>query len=290
MPRARGARRRSPGAARCGFPCPGRGVSRCAFEKRPVQTWPPAPRMTFGRPPMRVASTFIPGLGVGAGDCGARGCSPSPRIASPATAAAASSAAAAATSRAREGRRGAFGGGAGGASAVPAVRVSISIGAAAPVATIVSRPAARPPAAAAIAARPRSPADWKRCSGALASARAITSSNAVGDPGRRLADGGGRLGEVRPQLRLVALGRERRPAREHVVQDAAERVDVRARVHALAADLLGRDEVDRPHPVAGLRRPRVREHVLGEPEVGQVGVLALPEQDVRRLDVAMYEP
>ena len=72
------------------------------------------------------------------------------------------------------------------------MRVSISIGAAAPVATTVSVRAVFAPAAAAAAARPRSPADWKRCSGALASARAITSSNAAGTPGAALLTEGGR--------------------------------------------------------------------------------------------------
>ena len=91
----------------------------------------------------------------------------------------------------RSGAAGWASGRSGGAIAVPAVRVSISIGAAAPVATTVSRPASGPPAAAAAAARPRSPADWKRCAGSLASARAITSSKPSGTPGAASETSGG---------------------------------------------------------------------------------------------------
>ena len=82
-----------------------------------------------------------------------------------------------------------------------------------------------------------------------------------------------RLGQVRPQLRLVALARERHVAGERVVEDAAERVDVGARVDALAADLLRRDVVERADPVARASSRRRRERVLGEPEVGQVDVV-----------------
>ena len=99
-----------------------------------------------------------------------------------------------------------------------------------------------------------------------------------------------RLGEVRPQLRLVALAVERDAAGEREVEQAAERIDVRARVHAIAADLLGRDVVERADPVAGLGRPGRGERVLGEPEVGQIHVLLGAEQDVRGLDVAVDEP
>ena len=98
-----------------------------------------------------------------------------------------------------------------------------------------------------------------------------------------------RVVQVRPQPRLVALALERDLARERVVQEAAERVDVGAGVDPLAADLLGRDVVERADPVAGLRRARDRERVLGEPEVGQVDVVLGAEQDVRGLDVAMDE-
>ncbi len=56
-------------------------------------------------------------------------------------------------------------------------------GAASPRATERSASVTERPSAAASAARPRSPADGKRSSGALASARASTRSNSRGTPG-----------------------------------------------------------------------------------------------------------
>ena len=100
----------------------------------------------------------------------------------------------------------------------------------------------------------------------------------------------GRLGQLRPQLRLVALARERRAAGEREVEDAAERVDVGPCVEPLAADLLRGHVVDRADPVARARLAVDRERVLGEPEVGQVHVVRGTEQDVGGLDVAMDEP
>ena len=93
--------------------------------------------------------------------------------------------------------------------------------------------------------------------------------------------------EVGPQGRLVALALIRRHAGERVVEHAAQRVDVGARVEALAADLLGRDVAERPDPAAVAGGAGVRGHALGEPEVGQVGVVVGAEQDVGGLDVAV---
>ena len=72
-----------------------------------------------------------------------------------------------------------------------AVRVENSTGAAAPRATERSGPPAVVPAAAAWAARARSPAEGKRSSGSLAIARATTASNAAGSPGRSAEGTGG---------------------------------------------------------------------------------------------------
>ena len=99
-----------------------------------------------------------------------------------------------------------------------------------------------------------------------------------------------RIVQVRPQLGLITIACVGDLAGEHKAEQAAERVHVHARVHPLAADLLRRDVVERPDPVAGLRRARSRERVLGEPEVGQVHVVLGTEQDVRGLDVAVHEP
>jgi hypothetical protein len=96
---------------------------------------------------------------------------------------------------------------------------------------------------------------------------------------------------VRPERRLVGVAQVRRAAGERVHEHAAERVDVRARVDALAADLLGRDEAERPDPAAGPAEARAgRGLALGQAEVREVGVVLGAEQDVRGLDVAVHEP
>ena len=87
----------------------------------------------------------------------------------------------------------------------------------------------------------------------------------------------------------VGTAAERRPARQALVQQAAERVEVGPPVQLLAADLLGRHIVDRAQraPTAGmvglLRQPSRK------PEVGEIAVAALVEQDIRRLDVTVHK-
>ena len=83
---------------------------------------------------------------------------------------------------------------------------------------------------------------------------------------------------------------ERLPAREAFVEQAAERVDVGSTVDLVAADLLGRDVVDRAHQrcVAG-GRTFVAE-TLRQPEISQVGMPAPVDQHVRRLDVPVHQP
>ena len=65
------------------------------------------------------------------------------------------------------------------------------------------------------------------------------------------------LGQVRVDHRDVGVARERQLAGQAVVEQAAERVDVGARVDPAALDLLGRDVVDRADHVAGLRQLRL---------------------------------
>ena len=75
-----------------------------------------------------------------------------------------------------------------------------------------------------------------------------------------------------------------------VVEQAREHVRVGRRADLLAADLLRGEVVERADPL-----PRVRQaadaDALGDPEVGEVGVLGLVggEQHVGRLDVAVHE-
>jgi hypothetical protein len=101
-------------------------------------------------------------------------------------------------------------------------------------------------------------------------------------PGRLLVQVGG-------DRRRHGGAAERRRAGERGVQHAAERVDVGAGVDRLAAEVLGRHEVDGPDPAAALGDPR-RLGVLdaGDPEVAEVDVRAR-DQHVRGLDVAVHE-
>ena len=101
-----------------------------------------------------------------------------------------------------------------------------------------------------------------------------------------------RVADVRPELGDVAVLGVGDLAGQHLVQDATQRVDVRATVDRVALDLLGGDVVGRPHPEAGPRQASGRARALGQPEVGQVrvGLRGLVgDQDVRRLDVAVHQ-
>ena len=98
--------------------------------------------------------------------------------------------------------------------------------------------------------------------------------------------------DVRPELGHVVVLRVRHLPGEHLVEHAAQRVDVGAAIDRPGPDLLGRDVVRRADPGAGARQAALRPEPLGEAEVGQVDVLVLAcaaEQDVGRLDVAMHQ-
>ena len=81
-----------------------------------------------------------------------------------------------------------------------------------------------------------------------------------------------RVADVRPELGDVAVLRVGDLAGQHLVEDAAQRVDVGATVDRVALDLLGGDVVGGPHPQAGPRQASGRPRALGQPEVGEVGV------------------
>ena len=96
-----------------------------------------------------------------------------------------------------------------------------------------------------------------------------------------------RIVQVSLQHGDLAVARIGRLTREAVVDDAAERVEIRASVERLAANLLRAAVVDGAEERAGVgHRPRARP--LRESEVAEVGVpAAFGEQDVRRLQVAV---
>jgi hypothetical protein len=102
---------------------------------------------------------------------------------------------------------------------------------------------------------------------------------------------------VRLELGHLVVAREGHAAGERLEEHAAERVDVGARVAALAAHELRRHEVDRADHHARLCERDVPGHrrvdAAGDPEVGEVGVLGAVlvarHQNVRGLDVAVHQ-
>ena len=90
-----------------------------------------------------------------------------------------------------------------------------------------------------------------------------------------------------PDHHLVRrIARERNLAAGHLVEDHAEREDVRPRVGLLAPHLLRRHVERRPQNGAHLRHGAAGER-LGEAEVGQVRRAGRVEHDVLRLQVAV---
>src|SRR5581483_3971385 len=107
---------------------------------------------------------------------------------------------------------------------------------------------------------------------------------------RAAAGGARRLGSARRD-RLEELGqvraRERRPPGERLVEEPAQAPDVARHGRSLAARLLGREIRRRPE-----ERPRARQalrvrDLLREPEVDELGLALLVEEDVLRLQVAV---
>jgi len=99
-----------------------------------------------------------------------------------------------------------------------------------------------------------------------------------------------RVLQVREHRGGDGVAHVRRLAGERRVQDAAQRVDVRARVDPARLQLLGRRVVDGAQPAPDLGQLRVGRLQACEAEVGQVHVLAATvEQHVGRLDVAVHE-
>ena len=146
--------------------------------------------------------------------------------------------------------------------------------------------------ASASSARANSPAVAYRAPGSLAIARATTAS--YGASSGATCDGSG-TGSLMCANSVAGLrvARERHlPGQRHVEQ-AAERVDVRARVARAALDPLRRDVVERAREVADLGDRRAAEALVArdrQPEVGHVGVIAGGDEHVAGLDVAVHEP
>jgi hypothetical protein len=105
---------------------------------------------------------------------------------------------------------------------------------------------------------------------------------------------GRRPGETLGEDRLLARAGERRLAGQHLVEHAAQGVDVRARIDGALADrLLGAHVVRRAQREAGLGQPVVTRFVRrerpGDAEVGDQR-MAAGQEDVLRLDVSVDHP
>ena len=79
------------------------------------------------------------------------------------------------------------------------------------------------------------------------------------------------------------------PTRQALVEEAGERVLVGASVDVLPLDLFGRDVRGRSERDAGVEARRLLRESPGEPEVREIDMAPAVEQDIRRLDVAVYE-
>ena len=98
---------------------------------------------------------------------------------------------------------------------------------------------------------------------------------------------GRRLLHVRPQKLGFRRAVEGRLPLEALVQDAGERVLVRAPVDLFASDLLGGEVVEGADELPRLRRGPP--DLLGQPEVGQIGLPRLVQEHVGGLHVAVHE-
>jgi hypothetical protein len=95
-----------------------------------------------------------------------------------------------------------------------------------------------------------------------------------------------------PEYRCRPWASERRVTCQALEENASEGVEVGATVGRRASDLLGRDVLDRPREVAGLRYLGFRSDLLGQAEVREVAVLAaslVRYEDVPWLHVAVDE-
>jgi hypothetical protein len=123
--------------------------------------------------------------------------------------------------------------------------------------------------------------------------RGILGQRALGDLGKHggsVRTDGGQRG--RRFLELAAKDFdgarrfERKPPRQHPVEDDPERVDVGRRRHLFALRLLGRHVRGRSHQGARIGE-RIGAGHAGDTEVGDLGATLLVEDDVRRLQVTM---
>ena len=183
--------------------------------------------------------------------------------------------------RIRDGVRAGLGAGDGGGGATPATAAPAAAAPATAAVPGVAGSASQPSRALAIDA-----AEAYRAAGSSAMARWTIWSSSGGTPGR-IADGRGGVVVRRASATAAAPSPENgRCAGERLVQDDAQRVDVRRLGRGLAARLLGAEVVDGAHRHARQRQLRLVERA-GDAEVGDLHAPVAADQHVRGLDVAV---
>ena len=147
----------------------------------------------------------------------------------------------------------------------------------------------------------RSCAEWKRCSGFF-SMQCRTMRSRPGEMVWFVTErSGGSSLRIADIVSAAESPWNALSPREHLVQDRAEREDVRPRVGRLALDLLGRHVAERAHHDAGLRPRRGRRQVrrlaalflvrqLREAEVEDLETAVFGDEQVLGLQVAVDDP
>ena len=147
-------------------------------------------------------------------------------------------------------------------------------------------------------AKARSPADWKRCSGALLEAAAHDALDVRRDGLVREREVRGLFAEDRRDDVGAGIAAERLPSREHLVEHRAEGEEIAARVGRFAAHLLGCHVTHGSEDHARLRAARrggevralPRARVLGElreTEVENLDAPVLRDEEVLGLEIAV---
>ena len=100
------------------------------------------------------------------------------------------------------------------------------------------------------------------------------------------------LGDHLPLRLRGRLSPERRPSGEHLIEEGAERVDVRGGPDRsrLPDHLLGGHVARSPDPGTAQGQGRLSVEVPRQPEIGDLGRAVGGEQDVGRLQIAVHDP
>ncbi len=127
-----------------------------------------------------------------------------------------------------------------------------------------------------------------RSRGSFASARRTIASSSGGTAGFTVLGSGRRRRDLLQGDAHGRLAVEWDRARQQLVQDDADRIDVGGLADGVTLSLLGREVLGRPHDRAGHRH--VGDAGAGDPEVRHLRPALFVEDDVVRLEVAVDDP